>query len=106
MYNHFIAVTSVYSEGKRIAWHWSAEKIDLNILRDFMDSFKKVHGSTKLGIHRMITDSKDWDSITKKDLFFKDILVIPDKNEFIRLAQADDALDTNHIIKNFAMHTE
>ncbi|MEK5039211.1 hypothetical protein [Sporosarcina sp. FSL K6-3457] len=71
-----------------------------------MDSFKKVHGSTKLGIHRMTTDSKEWDSITKKDLFFKDILVIPDKNDFIRLAQADDALDTNYIIKKFSMQTK
>lgn len=102
MYKHFIAVTSVYSEGKRIAWHWSAENLDLSVLRDFRDAFKKVHGTTKLGIHRMMTDSQDWSSIVEKDLFFKDIVVIPDKEAFIHLANADEGLDTNRIIKKFA----
>ena len=88
MYQHFIAVTSVYSQGIRIAWHFCAERTDINMIREFMDAFKKVHGSTKLGIHRMKTDSTDWSSIIEKDLFFKDMTVIRDRDEFIRLAQA------------------
>ena len=103
MYQHFIAVTSVYSKGQRIAWHFSSEHTDLNVIRDFMNAFKKVHGSMKLGIHRMSTNSMDWSSITERDLFFKDMIVIKDRDEFIQLAKADEGLDTNKIIKKFAM---
>lgn len=103
MYQHFIAVTSVYSKGHRIAWHFSAEQTDLHVIREFMNAFKKVHGSLKLGIHRMSTDSMDWSSVTEKDLFFKDMIVIHNRDEFIQLAKADEGLDTNKIIKKFTM---
>lgn len=75
LYQHFIAVTSVYAKGQRISWHFSAEHTDLNVLREFMNAFKKVHGTMKLGIHRMSTNSTDWSSVTEKDLFFKDMVV-------------------------------
>ena len=103
MYQHFIAVTSVYSKGLRIAWHTSAEQIDNKTLTNFMNSFKKAHGSMKLGIHRMSTNSMDWSSITERDLFFKDMLVIKDCDEFIQLAKVYEGLDTNKIIKKFVM---
>ena len=45
----------------------------------------------------------DWSSITERDLFFKDMIVIKDYDEFIQLAKADEGLDTNKIIKKFAM---
>lgn len=37
---------------------------------DFVDSSKKVLGATKLGIHRMLTDSRDWSSFMVQDVFF------------------------------------
>lgn len=57
----------------------------------------------KLSIHRMSTNSMDWSSITEKDLFFKDKVVIENRDEFIHFVQADAGLDTHKIIKKFAM---
>lgn len=60
MYQHFIAITSVYSKGQRIAWHVSSEQIDLHVIRNFMNDFKQAHGFMKLGIHRMSTNSDEF----------------------------------------------
>lgn len=64
-----------------------------------VSEFIKVHDLVRLCIHRMSTNSLNWSSITMKDFFFKNMIVIEDHDEFIRLAKADEGLDTNKIIK-------
>lgn len=102
MYQHFIAITSVYTKGIRIAWHYRAEQLDLEVIQAFTKAFKQAHGSMKLGIHRLRTDSPEWSSVVEKDLFFKNVVVTVDYYEFIQQVQADNELDTHKIMKQFS----
>lgn len=101
MYQHFIAITSVYTKGIRIAWHYRAEQLDLEVIQSFTKAFKKTHGSMKLGVHRLRTNSPEWSSVVEKDLFFKNVVVTVDYYEFIQQVQADNELDTHKIMQQF-----
>lgn len=101
MYHHFIAITSVYTKGIRIAWHYRAEQLDLEVIQAFTKAFKKAHGSMKLGVHRLRTDSSEWSSVVEKDFFFKNVVVTTDYHEFIQQIQADDGVDTHKMMQYF-----
>lgn len=101
MFKHFIAVSSVYSEGIRMAWHYTAEKYDANVVQDFLKLLKKKHGDIQLGIHRISTDSPEWESVLKADSYFKDLIVVEDYNKFIdaiKVEQKLNALDVAQFI--------
>lgn len=101
MYQHHIAITSVYTKGIRIAWHYRAEQLDLEVIQTFTKAFKKAHGSMKLGVHRLRTDSPEWSSIVESDPFFENVIMTTDYHEFIEQIQADAGLDTHKIVQYF-----
>lgn len=99
MFKHFIAVSSVYSEGIRMAWHYTAEKYDANVVQDFLKLLKKKHGEIQLGIHRMSTNSPDWDSVLEADSYFKDLIVVEDYHKFIDIIKVEQKLDALDVAK-------
>lgn len=99
MVKHFIAVSSLYSQGLRIAWHYTAEKIDQKIIQDFLEMVKKKQGEIQLGVHMVTTDSLSWDSVVKSDGYFSDIIVYADKESFISLITEDQALTALDVAK-------
>ncbi len=99
MYKHFIAVSSLYSKGIRIAWHYSSENLDASVIQGFLNSFKKKYGGIQLGVHRLTTDSPDWDSVKEKDAYFNDLVVVKNPDEFIRMLSSDHELNAIDIAK-------
>lgn len=97
---HFIAVMSHYEEGQRIGWHYASDdKLD----KDYIDSFfKKIEekcGPVQLGIHKLSTQDKSWNSVVEKDSFFKDIAISSDMESFISALSADRKLKAYDIAK-------
>lgn len=104
MYQHFIAITSVYTKGMRIAWHYCAEQLDLEVIQAFTKAFKQAHGYMKLGVHQLRTDSPEWSSVVESDPFFENVTVTTDYHEFIEYIQADAELDTLQTMQQFSRH--
>lgn len=94
MYQYFIAIASCYQLGKRIAWHHSDHKISPEQLIKFRDKSLELN-CTNYSIHKLKTDSKDWDSVTQKDSFFMDLVVLSLDDFFkeLRLDKQITALD-------------
>lgn len=99
MFKHFIAISSLYSEGMRIAWHSSSEKLDFETIKTFLNTLKKKHGDIQLGIHQLTTDGPDWDSVTKADSYFSDLIVIQEEEKFIELVGIDQKLSALDVAK-------
>lgn len=99
MYKHFIAVRSVYSRGLRIAWHYSDEDFDNSVIKDFLKLFKSKHGDLQLGIHRIATDSIEWESVVESDSYFKDVIPISKATTFVNVAGYDQKLSAVDIAK-------
>lgn len=99
MYKHFIAIASLYTRGIRVAWHYSAEKIDPTTVQEFLRNLKKKHGDIKLGVHKIVTNSPDWDSVIESDSYFKEIIVVPNQGDFIKLLSAEQKLSAIDIAK-------
>lgn len=99
MYKHFVAVSSIYSKGIRIAWHYSSDTLDPAIIQKFLNACKKKFGDIQLGVHRLVTNSPDWDSVTKKDTYFADLVVVTNPDDFIQMLSADNLLSANDIAK-------
>ena len=86
-----------------MAYHVSSKELDLKKIRKFLNDFKKSHSHISLGLHRLATNSSDWNSIIEQDLFFKDMTVTEDADVFIKMTEADHGLDTNEIIHQFSL---
>lgn len=104
MYQHYIAITSIYTKGIRMAWHYRAEELDLTVIQAFITAFKKAHGSMNIGLHRLQTDSPEWSSVVESDPFFENVMVTTDYHEFIAHIQADTGLNTFKIMQQFSRH--
>ncbi|OOR20908.1 MULTISPECIES: Panacea domain-containing protein [Bacillus cereus group] len=97
---HFIAVMSHYSDGRRIAWHYSDEsKLDKEIIQGFLKRVRKKCGEVQLGIHKLATDSTTWDSVLQKDSFFKDVYKTRDVETFIEMIIQDQELSATDVSK-------
>lgn len=99
MFKHFIAISSVYSRGVRIAWHYSEAHFDNKVMKDFLKQFKKKHGDLQLGIHRISTPSPDWESVVEADAYFKETILVKDADSFIEIAGNDKDLTAKDIAK-------
>ncbi|WP_283749714.1 Panacea domain-containing protein [Bacillus mycoides] len=97
---HFIAVMSHYSDGRRIAWHYSDEgKLDKEVIQGFLKRVRKKCGEVQLGIHKLATDSQKWDSVLEKDSFFKDVFQTRDIDTFIEMVIQDQELSAADVSK-------
>lgn len=99
MYKHFIAISSVYSKGMRIAWHYTSDKYDPEVVQSFLNSVKKKVGEIQLGIHRISTESKDWNSVVESDNYFADIIVYTEQSTFISMISDDQELKALDVAK-------
>lgn len=101
MINHYIVMASAYSIGKRIAldYHSNSElpfeqiTKDINYINEFCGT------DIALSSHLIQTESISWDSVEKKDNFFKDTLLIKDKEEFTKILSKDRYLLGNDVAK-------
>lgn len=96
---HFIAISSIYKDGIRIAWHYSADSLDINVIDAFFAELKKKHGDIQMGIHKITTDSDAWESVIKKDKYFEDLIVVTDYKDFIKLVGEDRTLTAFDVAK-------
>lgn len=99
MYKHFIAISSLYSKGMRIAWHYSSKSLEPTVIQGFLNSVKEKLGDIQLGVHRLVTDSPDWDSVKNKDSYFADLVVIKNPDNFIEMLSYDNELNAMDIAK-------
>lgn len=93
MITHYIIMSSSYSKGKRIALSNLVKEKDYLELKEIIrDITEKCGKDVSLSTHLVQTDSESWNSVVSKDHFFKDVEVIDNKDEFIKLIQLDRIL--------------
>jgi Uncharacterized phage-associated protein len=101
MYQHFILVASSYTEGARIGFHLSSEKqIEKNIIEDKMKRITQIKRED-VGVHLLMTDSSDWESVIKLDSFFEDVIVCPSFEKFEEALMFDSKISAIDVAKFF-----
>ena len=97
---HFIAIASCYSEGQRIGWHYaSTERLDFNVIKNFLERIKDECGAPPLAIHQLSTNSHEFLSVIEKDSFFDGVAITKDEDSFIKLLQSDKTLSALDVAK-------
>ena len=100
MVYHFIAIASSYTNGFRIAWHYSSKnQLDVNVIKNFMMVVEKHCKEQQLAYHKLTTQSLDFESVKVKDPFFDDVIVTTDIRRFIELLSADKELTALDVAK-------
>lgn len=93
MITHYIILSSSYSEKTRIALRYTFDKetIEKDTIQSPLDAISKSFDGkyVSYSVHVVHTDSEDWDSVVKKDGYFKDVRLIESLDEFISLIQKD-----------------
>ena len=94
MFKHYIIMSSAFTLGSRIALHYIIkEDKDLSrVEEDIKFIEKNAVNDVHLSSHSLATDSEDWDSVVKKDGFFKHVKVIDDVKEFVKYIDDDKDL--------------
>lgn len=101
MFQHFILVASSYAEGRRIGFHMSSEgNISKDIIEEIMKRINSLHRND-LGVHFIMTESKEWKSIVELDSFFEDVLVCADFEEFTNVLVGDLKITALDVAKFF-----
>lgn len=99
---HFIAISSYYAGGTRIGWHYASNtQLDKKIINQFLEDSELQLGKAEFGIHKLVTEDTSWESVIKKDSFFKDVLIQEDKEMFISLLKEDKKITVLDIAKFF-----
>ncbi|MCC3358962.1 Panacea domain-containing protein [Bacillus sp. REN16] len=97
---HYIIIVSDYAGGRRVGWHYSSDaRLDKDYIETSLKKVKKYCGPVQYGIHKLSTDSTDWDSVVEKDSFFKDIFVTQDIDRFIEVILNDQELTAYDLAK-------
>lgn len=101
MINHYIIMASAYSIGKRIVLdYYSESELQLEQIKKDIDYINENCGTDiALSSHLIQTESTSWESVEKKDSFFKDTLVVKDKEEFTKILLKDRYLTGMDIAK-------
>lgn len=99
MVYHFVAVYSDYVAGKRYGWHYrSTGKLEKGKIQLFMKKVEQI-GDIKLGIHKLSTESKSWESVVKKDSFFEDVIITDKMKTFIKQITSSKELSAYDVSK-------
>lgn len=97
---HYIIIVSDFSGGRRFGWHYSStEKLDKEYIEASLNKIKKKCGNVQYGIHKLSTDSPDWNSVVEKDSFFRDVIVTHDIEKFIEVVFSDQELAAYDLAK-------
>lgn len=101
MARHFVIMSSSYTKGKRIALDYSKpEQINSDFLKKEIQKIKEHCGEdVSISTHFVETDDQDWKSLEKADSFFKDVYVVDNIIQFIRLIMKDRELEGIDIAK-------
>jgi uncharacterized phage-associated protein len=99
MFQHIIAISSSYRLGKRIAWHYADAEISQEVLRDLSEKTKTLLGRPDYSIHKLSTDSKEWESVVNKDSFFADFLIYDELDDFLAEIADDKKISALDIAK-------
>lgn len=100
MINHYIIVASAYSIGKRIALDYTGYRFKKDLIQQDIDYIiEKCGNDVAISSHSIQTESESWDSVEKKDHFFKDVKLVNDKKEFVNLLLKDRELKGIDIAK-------
>ena len=91
MVTHFIFLSSSYSNGTRIALDYIIldEKSQLVLEKTLKEIKNKCGDDVSISTHIVHSETEEWSSICKADLYFEDVKVIKDINEFIKLINKD-----------------
>nr|DAP37342.1 MAG TPA: hypothetical protein [Caudoviricetes sp.] len=92
MFIHNIFIANSFKKGDRFAYdivipaeEMSDELNESEILRSFLVTvYDALGGDTTITTHVIPTESKDWDSVVKRDTFFSDIKIIKSEKNFIK----------------------
>lgn len=99
---HFIAISSYYEGGVRIGWHYASNKhLDKEVIKEFLEKSKFHLGKMEFGIHKLTTGDCSWESVVKKDSFFKDVLIQEDMDGFFSMLKRDKDISVVDIAKFF-----
>lgn len=101
MITHYILMSSSYSLGKRIALDYILEQeTDYTKMKEILDTIIKTCGKdVSISTHFVETELKSWDSVVNKDHFFKDVKLINDLDEFIKLIKKDRVINGLDVAK-------
>ncbi len=91
MVTHFIFMSSSYSLGTRIALDYIVKnaKVQEEIKKHLDEIIAKCGKDVSISTHMIQADDESWKSVIKADHFFKDIKVVEDLEEFIKLIKKD-----------------
>ena len=93
MITHYIIMSSSYSKGKRIALSYVFYDSEYDKLNKILEDIIKECGKdVSISTHFVQTESESWKSVVEKDHFFKDVEIIKDEEDFIKLIKQDRAL--------------
>lgn len=99
MYEHLIILASSYTLGKRIAWHYSAEKIDKAVTENLIKQTKTILKQPMYALHRFPTNSDSWESVVQKDSYFADLEVYDSLEKFLNDVKKDQTITALDIAK-------
>ena len=94
MVTHFIFMSSSYSLGTRIALDYVVKDVDMQEkLKSYLNKITGECGrDVSLSTHMIQAEDERWESVYKEDPFFKDVKVIKNVDEFIKLIKKDRQL--------------
>ena len=94
MVTHFIFLSSSYSKGTRIALDYvvSNENTQAVLEETLKSIIEKCGSDVSISTHIVHSETEEWSSVCKADLYFEDIKVIKDVDEFIKLINDDRVL--------------
>lgn len=101
MVTHFIFLSSSYSLGTRIALDYIVTDISVQekIQGHLAQIIDQCGNDVSISTHMIQADDESWEAVCKADHFFKDIKVIEDINEFIKLIRKDRKLEGIDVAK-------
>lgn len=102
MHRHFIILGGAYSIGSRIALHFIADDDKTsNEVHKIVKKLVEKYGNA-ISTHSVYSEDKTWKSLVKADMYFDDVNVIEDVNEFMNLLEKNLTL-TSADIANYIL---
>lgn len=99
MIEHLILVASSYTLNKRIAWHYANKQINPAVMNEVREKTLHVLGEPMFAIHRLTTQSANWESIISKDSYFADLMVYQSLDAFLLELKKDQQISALDIAK-------
>ena len=83
---HHIFLGNSYTRGYRVALHFTTK--DSESLSNYK-AIVEALCTYRMSFHSLVTDSPSWESVPKKDPFFRGVRVVPTVDDFIEAVKED-----------------